>query len=109
MAQRTWPWLLVTALLGTGYLVALGQAWHTLGTQGVRFTASPDGAFFFILTGSHAAHVLAGLALLIAGIGGLYRLRRVEQRQILIDCIAWFWHAMAAFWLLLFTLLVLTR
>jgi cytochrome c oxidase subunit 3 len=33
----------------------------------------------------------------------------VEQRQILVDCVAWFWHAMGAFWLLLFGMLAFTR
>ncbi len=109
MASRTWPWLAATAALGGAYLGCMGLAWRELARQGVHFATSPDSAFFFVLTGSHALHIVAGLLLLAGGVCGLYRLRRVEQRQILVDCVAWFWHAMGAFWLLLFGLLACSR
>ena len=109
MADRTWPWLAATAVLGLGYLSSLWVAWHELMRQGIRFTSDPDSALFYVLTGGHALHIVGGLLLLGVGIWGLYRLRRVEQRQILVDCIAWFWHGMGVIWLVLFTLLVFTR
>ncbi len=109
MARRTWPWLAATAGLGGAYLCCMWQAWREVASEGVHFTTSPDSAFFYVLTGSHALHVLVGLLLLATGCLGLYRLRRVEQRQILVDCVAWFWHTMGAFWLLLFGLLAFTR
>ncbi len=109
MARRTWPWLAATACLGGGYLACMGLAWRQLAGEGVRFASTPDSAFFFVLTGSHALHMLAGLLLICVAVLGLFRLRRVEYRQILVDCIAWFWHAMSAFWLLLFALLAYAR
>ncbi len=109
MAGRTWPWLAATAALGCAYLGCMGLAWQEVASEGIRFASSPDSAFFFVLTGSHAMHIVTGLLLLAVGAIGLYRLRRVEQRQTLVDCIAWFWHAMGTFWLLLFTLLLFTR
>ena len=109
MARRTWPWLLATAALGGGYLGCVWLTWRDLENQGIRFATSPDSAFFFVVTGSHGLHIIAGLALLAAGAFGLYRLRRVEQRQILVDCIAWFWHAMGLFWVLLFAMLACSR
>ncbi len=109
MARRTWPWLAATAGLGAGYLTCVWLTWRELASEGVRFTTSPDSAFFFVLTGSHSLHILAGLLLLAGGTFGLYRLRRVEQRQVLVDCIAWFWHAMGFFWLLLFGMLAYSR
>ena len=109
MARRTWPWLAATAGLGGAYLGCIGFAWRQLAADGIHLTSNPASAFFFILTGSHAAHVLVGLLLLTASAWGLYRLRRVERRQILVDCAAWFWHAMSAFWLILFGLLAFSR
>ncbi len=109
MARRTWPWIAATAALGAAYLSCTWMAWRELGQEGIRFATSPTSAFFFVLTGSHALHIIAGVALLAVGAAGLFRLRRVEQRQILVDCVAWFWHAMGVFWLILFTLLAFTR
>ncbi len=109
MARRTWPWLAATAALGCAYLGAMSIAWDEIASEGIRFGSSAESALFFTLTGSHAIHIGAGLLLLGAGCVGLYRFRRVEQRQILVDCIAWFWHSMSAIWALLFALLVWTR
>ncbi len=109
MARRTWPWLAATAALGGGYLSCVFLAWRELARESIRFSTSPDSAFFFVVTGSHAIHIAAGLPLLAAGVFGLYRLRRIEQRQILVDCIAWFWYAMGVFWLLLFAMLACSR
>ncbi len=105
MARRTWPWLAATAALGAAYLGCVALSWQALGNENVRFSTSPDSAFFFVLTASHASHVILGVLLLAGGTLGLYRFRRIEQRQILVDCVAWFWHAMGAFWLVLFALL----
>ncbi len=109
MARRTWPWLAATACLGASYLGCIWLAWQELGDRGVRFASSPDSAFFFVLTGSHSLHIVVGLLLLLVGVLGLYKLRRVELRQILVDCIAWFWHAMGIFWILLFGMLAFSR
>ncbi len=109
MSGRTWPWLAATAGLGGAYLFGVWTSWREVGEAGFRFASSPDSAFFFVLTGSHALHIAAGLLLLAAGAVGLYRLRKIEQRQVLVDCIAWFWHTMGAFWVLLFALLLLAR
>ncbi len=109
MAGRTWPWLAATAALGAGYLGGVWLAWREIASENIRFTTSPDSAFFYVLTGSHALHICAGILLLAAGTVGLYRLRRVEQRQVLVDCVAWFWHTMAGFGLLLFALLLCAR
>lgn len=109
MARRTWPWLAATALLGLAYMACMGMVWSELAEEGIRFASSPDSAFFYVLTVSHAVHILAGMLLIAIGGVGLYRLRRVEQRQILVDCVAWFWHAMGIFGVLIFGLLAFTR
>jgi cytochrome c oxidase subunit III len=109
MAGRTWPWLAATAVLGSGYLWLTGVAWQQLAHRGLSFASDPESACYYILSGSHAAHILLGVALLGVGALGLYRLRRVEQRQILVDCVAWFWHAMCATWFVLFALLSFNR
>jgi cytochrome c oxidase subunit 3 len=50
--------------------------------------------------------VTAGVGGLIAAVLGLFAFRNVENRQIMVDCAAWYWHSMGALWVGLFTLLV---
>jgi cytochrome c oxidase subunit 3 len=54
----------------------------------------------------HAAHLFLGLGALVFALVAMFRLRRVEMRQIAVDCTAWYWHAMGVFWLFLFGLIV---
>ncbi|GGH11075.1 cytochrome c oxidase subunit 3 [Silvibacterium dinghuense] len=105
--KRAAPWLLAT--LGLGLLFLAGQwiAWKQLVLAGFRFDSpDPSSHFFYLITGAHGAHLLLGLVALIAALIGLSRLKRVELRQIAVDCTAWYWHTMGLFWIFLFVLLV---
>jgi cytochrome c oxidase subunit III len=104
-SRRALPWLLATLVLGGLFLGGQMIAWHQLALQGVVFRSNPSSHSFFIITYAHAFHLFAGVAGLIAAISGLYLFKRVENRQILVDCVAWYWHSMGALWLCLFTLL----
>jgi cytochrome c oxidase subunit 3 len=106
-SRRALPWLLATLVLGTLFLAGQMLAWHQLALQGSSFMRSGgSGHTFYIITYAHAFHLCAGVAGLIAAIIGLFAFKNVENRQILVDCVAWYWHSMGALWLALFTLLV---
>ncbi|HEV2645017.1 MAG TPA: cytochrome c oxidase subunit 3 [Acidobacteriaceae bacterium] len=105
-SRRTLPWLLATLVLGGLFLTGQSIAWHQLAAGGIPFrSGSPSSHSFYIITYAHAAHLAAGIAALIAAILGLYTFRTIENRQILVDCVAWYWHSMGALWLALFLLL----
>ncbi|MDP9037735.1 MAG: heme-copper oxidase subunit III [Acidobacteriota bacterium] len=104
-SRRALPWLVATLLLGMLFLVGQMLAWHQLGLQRVFFRSNPGSHSFFIITYAHAAHLTAGVAGLLAAVAGLFRLRSMENRQILVDCVGWYWHSMGALWLALFGLL----
>ena len=105
-AKRAFPWLLATLGLGGLFLAGQWVAWGQLQDERLYFATNPNSYFFYIITGSHALHLLIGLGALTAAIIGLYRLRRVQLRQILVDCAAWYWHSMGVLWIFLFALLV---
>ena len=108
ITRRALPWLLATLVLGSLFLAGQGLAWHQLALEGVPFrTSGGSGHSFYILTCAHAIHLSAGIIGLFAAIVGLFAFRSVEDRQILVDCAAWYWHAIAALWLCLFTLLAI--
>jgi cytochrome c oxidase subunit 3 len=105
--KRTLPWLAVTLILGSVFVAGQYTAWTQLTGQGFAFDkwTTPAIYFFYIITGVHAAHLIFGILALGASLGGLSFLPKVEYRQIAVDSLAWYWHAMGLAWLFLFALL----
>jgi len=101
--RRTLPWLAATCCLGTLFLTGQWIAWEQLTAQGFAFNrwSTPASYFFYVITGLHAAHLILGVAALLGCLGMLGWLNRIEFRQIAVDCVAWYWHAMSLAWLLL--------
>ena len=106
--RRTLPWLGATLALGTLFLSGQWIAWRQMTAQGFAFDrwSTPASYFFYIITGLHAAHLVAGLFALLFCLSALGWLKRVEFRQIAVDSTGWFWHIMALTWLLLLAVLV---
>ena len=107
--RRAIPWLAATLLFGALFLTGQGIAWRQLTAAGFAFdqSATPASYFFYVITGLHAAHLLAGVAALILCLVGLGWLQSVERRQIAVDATAWYWHAMGMAWLILLGVLAL--
>jgi cytochrome c oxidase subunit 3 len=105
-SKRAAPWLIATGILGALFLVGQWIAWKQLSAEGVYFASNPSSHFFYLITATHGLHLLLGvLALAGAGMTLLWA-KRIEVRQIAVDCAAWYWHAMGLFWLALFGLLI---
>src|SRR6266404_4856675 len=106
---RSLPWLGITLVLGIGFLVGQFSAWRQLNAEGVYLASNPSGAFFFILTGAHALHLLGGvIALFWAALASLGH-KRLESRQIVVDISAWYWHGMGVLWIYIFGVLYWMR
>jgi len=103
--RRAAPWLIVTILLGGLFLTGQWIAWQQLAQQGLFFATDPNSHFFYLVTGTHAVHLFLGLGALVFALVAMFRFKRVEMRQIAVDCTAWYWHAMGLFWLFLFGLI----
>jgi cytochrome c oxidase subunit 3 len=104
-SRRAFPWLLTTVAFGFLFLGGQMVAWHQLAVQGIVFHSNISSHSFYIITYAHAFHLAVGVLGLVAALTGLYAFRKVENRQILVDCAAWYWHSMGALWLCLFLLL----
>ncbi len=103
------PWLAATLFLGVLFLAGQVAAWSQLTAQGFAFDrrATPASYFFYVITGLHAVHLLAGVAALILCLAALGLLKSVERRQIAVDATAWYWHTMSLAWVLLLAVLAL--
>ena len=105
ISRRALPWLAATLVLGLLFLTGQGLAWHQLGLERVFFRSNPSSHSFYIITYAHAAHLTIGVCGLIAALFGLFTFKKLENRQILVDCVTWYWHSMGALWVALFSLL----
>ena len=99
------PWLGVTLVLGLAFLFGQWTAWQQLAANGFYVATTPSSSFVYLLTGTHAAHLLGGvLALLVAGVASLLH-RSLKTRSIVVDVTAWYWHFMAVLWIYILCLL----
>jgi cytochrome c oxidase subunit 3 len=104
-SRRALPWLVATLILGLLFLSGQAVAWRQLAAEHVFFRSNPSSHSFYIMTVAHAIHLSVGVAGLVAALIGLYAFKKIEDRQIMVDCAAWYWHSMGALWLCLFLLL----
>jgi cytochrome c oxidase subunit 3 len=103
--QTSLRWVWATALAGFGFLFGQYRVWEQLHHHGAFLNSGPASTFFFLLTGTHALHLTAGLlVLLYACLASGPRLS-LERRCITLDVTAWYWHFMALMWV--YVLLVL--
>jgi cytochrome c oxidase subunit 3 len=103
--QMRIPWLSMTFVLGLVFLFGQWEAWRQLAANGFYVATTPSSSFVYLLTGTHAIHLMGGvLALFIAGIASLLR-RSTATRSIVVDVTAWYWHFMAALWIYILCLL----
>ena len=103
--QMKIPWLSMTSVLGLAFLFGQWAAWRQLAANGFYVATTPSSSFVYLLTGTHAIHLMGGvLALFIAGIASLLR-RSVATRSIVVDVTAWYWHFMAGLWIYILCLL----
>jgi cytochrome c oxidase subunit III len=103
--ERNFPWLGITVLLGFGFLVGQWMAWGELKARGFLVSTNPESSFIYLLTAAHAVHLAGGIVALVwASVSSLLR-RPIEDRRIVVDVAAWYWHFMAVLWVYVFALL----
>jgi cytochrome c oxidase subunit 3 len=85
---------------GLGALFLAGQvaAWRQLAERGVYVASNPHSSFFFVLTGAHGVHVVAGLTLLVYSAVRCRHLGSASRAR-LVTASATFWHFLAVIWI----------
>ncbi|MEO9781006.1 MAG: cytochrome c oxidase subunit 3 [Sedimentitalea sp.] len=91
--------LVAAAALGVLFLVIKGAEYAGKAAQGIAWDTHPFFTFYYGLTGFHAAHVVAGVLLLL-----LVAWRDASQN---IEASAMFWHMVDLVWVLLFPVIYL--
>ncbi|HKP13765.1 MAG TPA: cytochrome c oxidase subunit 3 [Blastocatellia bacterium] len=97
--------IILTGLLGLGFLAGQLRAWLVLVARGVYVYSHPHSSFFYILTSLHAIHLVGGLiALLIVTVAAL-RMRITRSKRNAVDVTVMYWHFLDVLWIYLFVLL----
>lgn len=103
--ERSMPWLGITLVLGFGFLGGQYMAWRELHRAGLFLVTNPSSSFFYVLTATHAAHLIGGLVALLYAALATTLGKSLATRRIVVDAAGWYWHFMAALWVYVFALL----
>ena len=107
--ERQFPWLGITVVLGLGFLIGQWEAWQELAARGFYLATSASSSFVYLLTGTHAAHLIGGIVALSYAAATSLLDKPVEARRIVVDVTAWYWHFMALLWMYIFALIAIAR
>lgn len=99
--------LLITILLGVVFLVVQGSEWVKLISYGLTSTSSLYGAFFYLVIGAHAIHVLVGLIILFYLFFFLKNSFSNESSRNKIMICSMYWYFVVGIWPMLYTLVYL--
>ena len=94
-------WLFVAGGLGIAFLVIKGFEYASKVSLGIGIDTSPFFMFYYLVTGFHAAHVVAGVVLL-AVVAWADSVRNMEAAVA-------FWHLVDLVWVLLFPIIYVLR
>ena len=102
-------WIAITVVLGLMFLGGQWLAWESLRAHGFYIDSGGASPFVYLLTAAHAVHLAGGILVLLYA-GAIFMLRRtIEQRRIVVEVAAWYWHFMGVLWIYIFALLEFGR
>jgi len=106
-------WLIVTVVLGLGFLGSQLMAWRQLVRKGVYIATNPHSSFFYLFTAAHGVHLLGGLLVLSFLVLRTTRKRDTAEGELrrlgAADAATIYWHFMDGLWIGLFLLLFFWR
>lgn len=122
LASASFHWSLVSARQGQAnnardglylagfftlaFLASQLWLWQQLVALGYYVDSNPANSFFYLFTGLHGIHLLAGLLLWAKAVRELRRGEALAMVQTSIGLCASYWHFLLLVWLLLFSLIV---
>lgn len=107
--------LIFTFVLGLVFLVGQAYAWKTLTAAGQPLVdpgrIDNSASFFYIFTGLHGVHILAGLVVLLVALvkTSLNNFKTEENKQLTYEITATFWHFLGLLWIYLYIFLLYTQ
>lgn len=104
---RLWQWLLVTAALGTAFIVLKGSEYNHLLSEGLTPSTNIFGSVYFTLTGFHAAHVAVGVIWILAVVAKTLRGGFSATNNLPVEMVGLYWHFVDLVWVAIFMVVYL--
>jgi len=98
--------LLLTILCALAFL---GLEWWDWSSANFRIADNAYASMYYILTGTHFAHVVAGVVLLAAVTIFLRRPAFTREHHAGVEAVAYYWHFVFVVWLALYATIFLVR
>lgn len=105
-------WLLLTLVLGLGFLLSQFSGWRELARAGVYFAGHPRSTFFYLATALHGAHLVGGIGLVLYLVfrrGTKVFPLNTEKNVTWATVVGLYWHTMGGIWVWLFVLLLIFK
>ena len=100
-------WVSYTGILGLAFLVGQWVAWGQLVNTGVYLPTTLHSSFLYVLTGTHALHLLGGVVAIFYVLVQTLRNRYTAWNHEPVALCATYWHFLDGLWVYLFLLLIL--
>ena len=100
-------WLFMTALLGLVFLGGQVYEFSHFVHEGLTLKTNLFGGSFFLLTGTHGAHVAVGVIWLLSLVILAQRGRLTPANAETVEIAGLYWHFVDVVWIVLFTLIYL--
>ncbi|MEJ5928902.1 heme-copper oxidase subunit III [Corynebacterium sp. H128] len=95
-------WYAVTILLGSVFLLGQAYEYYHLVEHGLTIQSSVYGSAFFITTGFHAAHVLAGVLAFVVVMLRIAKSKFTPAQATAAMAVSYYWHFVDVVWIGLF-------
>ena len=100
-------WLFMTALLGMVFLGGQVYEFSHFVHEGLTLRTNLFGGSFFLLTGTHGAHVAVGVIWLMSLVFMAQRGQLTQANAETVEIAGLYWHFVDVVWIVLFTLIYL--
>jgi cytochrome c oxidase subunit 3 len=79
------------------------MAWMELFAMGIDLKRNPSGAFVYLISGTHATHVLGGIATLVVAMIHAFSLsfKVTDKRKNRFQLVLYYWHFVDILWIYL--------
>ena len=91
--------------LGTIFIAGQAYEWFNLMDEGLTAKSGVYGSTFFVMTGFHGAHVIAGLAMLLVVFVRALSRDFTPTRHLFVDASVLYWHFVDVVWVFLYAIL----
>ena len=103
--------LVLGFILGILFIVLQYKGWMQMMDIGVELTTNPSSSFVYVISGVHAAHVIAGLGVLIVAMVHAFvlKMKVTAKRKLRFEMTLIFWHFVDFLWIYLLIFFILYR